>query len=330
MVFDTLYDQDAAGKALESLMQTRIEELKIKKDLAIQHLSDADVDGLKVLQSGQTRKTWRLATGEEDGPMENEVVFSMHGVLSKVDIIAGASMASKAANFSQRIQLVGLGSPSFERAVANSAVVQGIFCRGFGHSNVAALMSGEEGQGPTLNASSHYFTRIRDAPRAARVPFGNGIDPFNVLSRFAATELVHTEENIVKYYRVIKDVKTGVPAYYEAYPGSFRVGDIVEIRGSLVAFHGKQQSIKTRFHLDSMVLLDNTFSKAAEEAKSQLKAFPTSTVTLRRKKEYTEEDEDVTRTRKRFKALSVGGEAGSSSQDGQGKGVDEASAMVTA
>ncbi|KAJ7710368.1 hypothetical protein B0H17DRAFT_1123521 [Mycena rosella] len=307
---DTHYNREAAKDTLEKLLSTRLAEVQGKDDPSIQHLSGVQVNNLVVQETGDKRKLWRVGPANESGDMECETVFRVQGALSRVDLVARSSMgrskATKAANFSQRVQIVGLGSALFDQAVANASLVQATFGRYFAGQTVTAWPVGTAEV--FINASTRYFTRAVDDRAATAVAFGRGVDPLNALGPFNAQGLIHTEDNIVKYYKLVTD--RGEPRYHSATPAEFRVGDLVEIRGTIVAFPSKANEIKTYYHMSSLIRLDTKYSIAAEDAKAaewskmHMQFAPASTM-LRRNAAHLEEDEDVLRAHKKFKDMSV-------------------------
>ncbi|KAJ7171228.1 hypothetical protein C8R46DRAFT_1216806 [Mycena filopes] len=286
----------------------------MRDDMAAQHLSSVNVEGVVIKQTGGVRKTWRMAAMAESPEDDTEVVFRMQGVLSLVELVAGNLSRlnnNKAANISQRVKIVGLGSASFELAVQNTKVIQEAFSRFFGGRPISGWNTGD-GTGETfLIASNRFLTSNKDYPNCKSVPIGPGVDPLKSLERFKSAGLIHTADNIVNYFRLYKDPKSGEDIYYSSFPGAFRVGDIVEIQGSVTAFQTKQQKIKTHFHMQSLTLLDHKYSREAELARARPSYEPDLPATLVRKSWFTEEeDNDVSHTRKKFKELKVSDAAG--------------------
>lgn len=55
--------------------------------------------------------------------------------------------------------------------------------------------------GPIFAASNRVFTLKSDAPTEQDTGFHPGLDPMNKLSRLKNDELIHSPENIVKFYK---------------------------------------------------------------------------------------------------------------------------------
>ncbi|KAJ6585946.1 hypothetical protein B0H19DRAFT_1060124 [Mycena capillaripes] len=306
MELDSNYDRIAAGIALESILDAAVKEMRTVPDQAVQHLCDVDVERLMLQQTGAEKKQWRLVTVSNDGKPDCEVVFRMQGILSRVDVVAGTNMAkcniSKAAHLSQRIQLVGMGSALFESGANNTNIIHSVFSRFLRGRRVKPWRIGEDAAAAQLNSSTNYFSRISDEPGAVVVEFAKGVDPFDVFKKFQGSGLVHTVDNVVKYYSLTTDKKQ----LYAAYPGNFRCGDVVEIRSSVVAHLNKQNMVGIHLQLLSLVLLDNTLSKSAESLRNKIK--PSTQVTLRRKAIDFLQEDVVGEARKKMKLMTVNDE----------------------
>jgi hypothetical protein len=122
-----------------------------------------------------------------------------------------------------------------------------------------------------LNIYNRYFYPIGDCTQDAAIPFGNTIDPEDVLSTMGATAgLIHTADNRVDYFKMTEEKKYSFVLYYassliaiyssrivEISPILFRVGDVVEAHLSIVV-----NSVKGNMHqmflvLRGLALLDN-------------------------------------------------------------------------
>ncbi|KAJ7781442.1 hypothetical protein B0H16DRAFT_1710647 [Mycena metata] len=231
----------------------------------------------------------------------------MEGILATSDLVVGSHVGSfpvaKAANLSQRVKIVGLGCQAFNHALQQTKIIQGAFERHFG-CPITAWNVGHDLSDGFLNISANYFTRSNGTDGLEAVPAGDGVDPFSTLPKFKAAGLMHTIDNVVKYYKKSVDAK-GEASYDKIYPGTFRVGDIVEARASATVIRGKQRALKIHFHLHTLILLDPQFSKAAED--KRVKAIPLagSKKRLRKRRATVDEDLDVGEARKRLKELAV-------------------------
>jgi hypothetical protein len=59
-----------------------------------------------------------------------------------------------------------------------------------------------------LTAGNRIFTSILDVPLAEHQPFGTGVDIMDDLPRFLGGNLVHAADNVVKYYRAVRNTET--------------------------------------------------------------------------------------------------------------------------
>ncbi|KAK7040606.1 hypothetical protein R3P38DRAFT_2769081 [Favolaschia claudopus] len=307
MEFDKFFDKDAASTALENIIQAKTGHVKESNNPSVQYLRNFSADTAVVQEvNAHGRKCWRLGAIDDAGAVEHEISFRVHGILSKVDLVPGnisrCSM-ERVTNLCQRVELTGLDSASFSQSINQILVVQDAFRRFFAGQRVSAWNFSDEDGHARFNCTCLYLTKT-DGRAVEEVPFGPGVDPLGQLAKFRSSDLVHTAENDVKYLRLAKqDLLHPREMFYEAFPAAFRKGDIVEVQGTIVAFFSKNGMVKTIFQMNVLTLLDATFSKAAELARSQAyKPTPPKQV-LKRKVWYEEEDLEVHSTRRRFKDL---------------------------
>ncbi|KAK6993069.1 hypothetical protein R3P38DRAFT_3224048 [Favolaschia claudopus] len=270
------------------------------------------IDNIIVQETGdQSRKIWRLGIMNSDGIVENELTVRLHGILAKVELTPGNLTkcdAGKAANLCQRIEVVGLNSERFEGAVRNISVLHGAFARFFGENRMLPLNYGERKGESRLSCSCLFLSRI-SAAGDEEVPFEAGVDPLGQLAKFRKCGLVHTPENKVSYLKTIKEANNDGSneeiVIYEAFPGSFRPGDIVEVQGSLIALANKHGKVKTTFQLSALNLIDASFSKAAERSRAKVVIPTPAPVVLKRKLWHEAEDKEVVRARRQLRELAL-------------------------
>ncbi|TFK58730.1 hypothetical protein BDN72DRAFT_781684, partial [Pluteus cervinus] len=104
-----------------------------------------------------------------------------------------------------------------------------------------------------------YFTRRKDGPLMKPVAFHQDIDPKGFLSRAVGSNIIHTEENQVKYFRREKD-EVGDARYHPVEPQIFRIGDIVEIQFGLVVYKMRTDNYILKPMLYSLALIDGRFA----------------------------------------------------------------------
>ncbi|KAK6972181.1 hypothetical protein R3P38DRAFT_3240424 [Favolaschia claudopus] len=310
-----------AADALQDVISVQINAKENSPTSAVQHVNVLQTDNLVVQEtSNQQRPVWRLGIINGEGAIEEELSIRMHGILTRVDLTAGNMYrceAAKVANLCQRVELVGLGSELFSDAIQNLLSLHGAFERFFGAERVIPMNVGDAYSGPRLICTCLYLSKA--GPDAlAEVPFGMGVDPLGELAKYRKSGLIHTSENQVTYFKSADDgnPRSKHDTVYEAFPATFRAGDIVEVQGSVIGFATKNQKIKTIFQLSTLTLVHSTYSKDAEKARA--KAAPPSlrTVTLKRKKWHEQEDREVVKTRRKLKDLDIRG-------DGPTKGGDD-------
>ncbi|KAJ7675874.1 hypothetical protein DFH06DRAFT_1318015 [Mycena polygramma] len=285
------YDTAAASMALQATFVSSVDSMKNPDDKALQHLGLLDVDSLKVIVTGGQRPIWKLAAIEDGAPSETEFCFRLQGIVTKLALVPGDIQKLSTIhvlNTSQQISLTGLSCASFDQAVNGLQQVDALFARYF-QSDVQASRRAHD-QSMVLNASNRFLTALADEPNALNIKFQDGVDPMGRLGKFVGTEIVHTEDNVVNYFKREKDDKTGKFSYCTATPDVFRIGDIVEIEASVMAFKNKQDQVKTHCNLRLVTLIDATFSKEAEKAHMELVQMAVvPAVKLKRKQPYAGE-----------------------------------------
>ncbi|KAJ7912585.1 hypothetical protein B0H13DRAFT_1874818 [Mycena leptocephala] len=280
------YDKEDAKKALNDA----IEESKTflgNEDPAVQHLNSLNARG--------HTQIWRIGPLNSDGEIEEEFAFHMQGVISKLNLRPGEVdrlPVAKALSTSQQVSLVGIGSPLFKEGLGRLKDAHALFVRHFPVESMTNWVA-SDGAEPVLHASNRFFTSLEDDPTAVHIPFEKGVDPLNKLQRFVGDQLVHTSANVVKYYKRTCDSTTMEYKVEVVLPSHFKVGDIVEIDASIIAFKtsGRKTQIKMHCNLNGMTLLNTTYSSRAEEAKRN---HPTSSIVstakLLRKNPYERKD----------------------------------------
>ncbi|KAK7012660.1 hypothetical protein R3P38DRAFT_3209270 [Favolaschia claudopus] len=310
MDFDSHYDKNAAADALQLVVSAQLDVVKNTSTNAVQLVNLLQTDNLVVQETGNKQKPiWRLGIMNSDGAIEEELSIRMHGILTRVDLTAGSLFrcdAAKVANLCQRIEIVGLNSQLFTEAIQNVVALHSAFERFFGPDRVIPVNVGDSYSGHRMICTCLYLSKA-GPDSAPEVPFGMGVDPLGELAKYRKSGLIHTSENQVTYFRSADDGNAGSKhdTVYEAFPASFRAGDIVEVQGSVIGFATKSQKIKTIFQMSSLTLIHSTQSKEAEKARA--KAGPPSlpAVTLKRKKWHEQEDREVVKTRRKLKDLDI-------------------------
>ncbi|KAJ7163727.1 hypothetical protein C8R46DRAFT_1036741 [Mycena filopes] len=293
-LYDAHYDIDGATSA---------ESLRVRGDHSIQHLSVLDLDVVRVIESDTKTKTWILVVDDQANGDAMELVVRVQGIVTKLDLTHSKATQIKAIKLSQYVQLAGPGLADFATAVQGVESVKALFSRYAGTSNTAPPE--KNAATATIGASCRYFTASVDNPGAEIIPFAPSTDPLGLLAELQTDELFHTADNRVSYFKMSKDPLTSKPIYDESYAGMFRLGDIVEMQMVFVAFWAGDK-IQAYSHLQSLTLLDNTFTKRAETARAAAVKVVSKPTIVRRKLDYSFEDEQVEDARKRLKGLRVG------------------------
>ncbi|KAJ7720719.1 hypothetical protein B0H16DRAFT_1335950, partial [Mycena metata] len=213
-------------------------------------------------------KTWRLCRTEKNDEVADEIVFTLQGVLSKVNLPTPFSCApNKLLRLSQYAELCGMGLQTFESSMVTATAVHERFAQHFCGSSIASWSPVTGQMGSVFPANNRLFTLKSDAPLEQNTEFEEGVDPVGIISRLKPADMIHAPENIVKYFRLAINTETSDVEYIPSFPGAFRVGDIVEMQASFVAIMASQNQVKITTRLNALTLLDNSFTKVINNLK---------------------------------------------------------------
>ncbi|KAF8809206.1 hypothetical protein BYT27DRAFT_7232338 [Phlegmacium glaucopus] len=210
-------------------------------------------------------KTLRLVHADVNGRATEEAVFSIQGVLSgKIlpPVLEKIRTISQACYLRQGVTLIGLGTPTFDEAIAAAQEIYGMFDRNVQDASLEpwSLSSSPITQDRALDVSNRYLTSKRDAPGMVAIPIPATIDPRGVLENLTKEGYVYSKENEVQYYQVHKSSE-GTKRVETIGPQIFRIGDIVEIQVSFIVVPLKDNKFKMIVVLRSIALLDPYFSQ---------------------------------------------------------------------
>ncbi|KAJ6522935.1 hypothetical protein DFH09DRAFT_1330302 [Mycena vulgaris] len=288
---DTFYDRHGAVDALEALAAVRRESLSKRLDSSVIHMADISVDKLKIAETGQQRKSWRLCIGNEDDGVSDEIVVRIQGILTKNNLVpknAQTCGRGKAMFLSQQAEICGMGTTIFNESMLKIAAVTDYFDQHLSGAELGSIAEVDSSDGRLFSACNRFFTSKSDAPSEQDTEFQNGVDPLNVLRKLKANDLIHAPDNIVN--KVFYD---------ESVPGAFRPGDIVELQVSFVALKTAGNKVKVTTRLQAVTLLTNEFTKKAASARAMAQVRVASRSAVRRKVGYFQEDDDEERVLKK-------------------------------
>ncbi|KAJ7137599.1 hypothetical protein C8R43DRAFT_955509 [Mycena crocata] len=247
-------------------------------------------DKFTVVETGNTRKTWRLCTQEDEHGVYDEIVFRVQGVITKSNLIPKNVIAcpqKKVVFITQQVDICGLDSAAFQTAMIKTEEINERFEEHFGGQTIVKIAMPSSSFGPTFNASNRLFTSKNDAPTEQDNPFLFGVDPLGALAKVKGSDLIHAPENMVRYFKWQKPEDANENSKYpESVPGAFKVGDLVEMQISFVALLGHHKDVRVLSRLQAITLLDNSFTKAATVARNAHKAIPIKQKAVRRKVGY--------------------------------------------
>ncbi|KAJ7236471.1 hypothetical protein C8J57DRAFT_1247716 [Mycena rebaudengoi] len=298
---DKFYDLKAAATHIFSRqtgrnIQGRRAALAARASPVIQHLSDIDVEMLQVAEAGAQKKNWRLCVAEIEPGVLDEVVLRIQGVLTKNNLVpknVNSIPQRKRQFLGQHAEICGVNTGTFDACIRNMANINEKFEQHLCSLTAASTAETTGLFGKLFSASNRLFTLRSEAPTEQDTDFQLGVDPLGLLNRLKTADMIHSPENMVKYYKMC-ETANGKISYEETVPGVFKAGDIVEMQVSFVAILNAQKAVKRATE-------DRAFAELNKSVKGSA---------IRRKVGYFYEDEEDNRQAKRSK----GGEANDASE----------------
>jgi hypothetical protein len=145
----------------------------------------------------------------------------------------------------QRARVTGLSTDAFSKAVSVLeevyAKMSACFPPKSTHPWQETLYEGHM----AIDFNARYFTKRKDAPHESNRPFLEGVDPQGVLEKLRKHDVIHGPDNQVEYIKLLENdgyAKITFPRhltynddrYGKISPGTFQVGDIVEVTVTFV------------------------------------------------------------------------------------------------
>ncbi|KAH9970052.1 hypothetical protein BGW80DRAFT_1173423, partial [Lactifluus volemus] len=219
------------------------------------------------IQQFSSPASWRIVTRDESGKDAEEVVFSVRGMIHARDlppIKTKPRIPSHKYKFMrQGVTLVGLGTPTFTRALEAIENIYSHFDRHLQEGTLDKHSTTVRGDGVSdeLSMWNRYFTPLREAKGTQAIPFLPGVDPSGILYNMAHEDnnyrYIHSEDNQVQYFTSHRDDK-GITKYERCDPHMFRAGDLVEAQLSFVVIPVKGGRRKMLAVLRSLALIKGT------------------------------------------------------------------------
>ena len=103
----------------------------------------------------------------------------------------------------QSVQLVGLGTETFQRAIDSIVFIHTMFSRLFKEGVLETWQPSAFGPALAIDTSNRYFSSGHQNAQALSIPFHEYVDPDGYLSGLAGGDLVHCDENQVRYYELL-------------------------------------------------------------------------------------------------------------------------------
>ncbi|KAL0946069.1 hypothetical protein HGRIS_012342 [Hohenbuehelia grisea] len=124
-----------------------------------------------------------------------------------------------------------------------------------------------------------FLENMRDAQAVEEaLTFGKDVDPRGILQGLCGSELMHLEDNVVRYFerKNGRAIFTPSSSYSPVSPSKFRIGDVVEAQMSFTMFPIKDGQYKMQIILRGVTILDSSIAQKALQ-KTMLKKKPIET-----------------------------------------------------
>ncbi|KAJ7705771.1 hypothetical protein B0H16DRAFT_1747080 [Mycena metata] len=208
---DEFYDKEGAANKLEAEGRERRCLAADTSTATLQHLADPELEASIITESGACRKTWKLCVPCEEDDALDEVVFGVQGVLTNVNLVpiaVGKMEPKQAIRLAQRVEISGLGTPTFEEALGKLESAHDRIVQHFCGQDLGKLERQNSKFGCALSCSNRLFTMRADHPTEQGTEFEAGVDPLGSLEKLTTKDLFHGPDNVVKYFRRATDPKS--------------------------------------------------------------------------------------------------------------------------
>ncbi|KAK0438271.1 hypothetical protein EV421DRAFT_1906806 [Armillaria borealis] len=235
---DRFYSKKDAMLTIEALTKERAG--KDPLHLARLYKDQQALDNVGIVHD-KDDQVWRLSRGPEDGGID-EVVFMVMGAIAWVDL----PPVYRDIGYARENTLPQPGSDHYKPWKRHVQKRHREHERGEKQGR-ERLLAGAAGGLEARPIS-------RKSEQEDGVPLMEDIDPNGVLARLAGVNLIHTEDNVVKYFRGMLDGKK--KRYIPARPQVFRLGDIVEAQCLVVFVKSKGGGVKMKLILRALALVN--------------------------------------------------------------------------
>ncbi|KAK0482474.1 hypothetical protein IW261DRAFT_1562162 [Armillaria novae-zelandiae] len=296
---DEFYDLVKAKDTIQKLSEESTKSNKY-------HLSRIIKEGLQMmnvsLQKDDNDFVWRLIKGGAEET--EEIVFACTGVICEVDlppvirspgyvfVLVGRD---KTITLSQSVTLTGLGCVAFDETIATLQEIRLTGEREFKNGMLEKWTPLTYRGFPAFSISNRYFRMAKEGGQYEAIEFSKDVDPVGILQRLGKTDVAHTEDNEVQYFKANVDDE-GKRRFQRARPQLFRIGDIVKVQCLVIMFKVKGAKHRMKLVLRAIAMLDCNMTLDAKRMSSKcLAPEDTGPKQLKRKIGFTDEEscEDV-------------------------------------
>ncbi|PBK92318.1 hypothetical protein ARMGADRAFT_1031192 [Armillaria gallica] len=280
---DRFYNKEDAKDTIESL----ILEWSVKDKMHLSRvMSEPHVIGTAGIKQNKDMGMWRIMQQNTKEDMLEEMVFMMTGAIFAMDlppITKETRMLKKKMRF--------LSSKSFDDAVSTIKVMQVMGEQEFKEGELKKWKPVAVRGFETVDLSNQYFRPRNSSNEDKGIPIAPDVDPSGILGRIVMRKWIHTEDNIVCYYREIVD-EGGKKRYVEAKLQIFRVGDIVKAQCFMVFIKTNEDTARMKVILRALALINCDHSLKGNADRKNATNMPGPTVMRMKRKIGFKEEED--------------------------------------
>ncbi|KAK0496576.1 hypothetical protein EDD18DRAFT_1105682 [Armillaria luteobubalina] len=224
----------------------------------------------------------KLVKGSGDDA--EELVFACTGVMCETNLPPIVRAPS--------VMVTGLGSASFDNVIAMLQEIKLTAEREFKHGMLDKWTPSTYQGFPAFTLSNRYFCAMKEGRQHKAVPFNKDVNPVGILQHLGKTDVVHTEDNVVQYFKAQSNDK-GKCRFQCARPQLFRIGDVVKVQCSVIVFKAKGTRHQMKLVLRAIALLNCDISLDAKRKLNKLLMVEQSSLRrLKRKIGFAEDEVD--------------------------------------
>jgi hypothetical protein len=122
----------------------------------------------------------------------------------------------------QTLQVTDFDTPNIEKCIENIHKINRIFSLNFFKGAMQQWEPHYYNEHKAIDVANRYFTNRHDKGSLSPILFTHEVDPDGILAGAMKDDLLHLEENKVKYYELVKG-ENGLHKYIKLYYGTLNI-----------------------------------------------------------------------------------------------------------